>query len=171
MILFKIYNQTRKNIHRIDLKVRKKICESSYIFTLAQFTNDAEGNLKNIGINIENRVEIFVSCKNLPIEENNLIIKTLQEFLDPIENPRYILIKRNKIFNTLKQTDYFAVPSILCQNKKDVKVFQSLWEKHIGKCETQYTRNIEGRQLLLKARKRAFSATKRDKTKKFSKWQ
>ena len=128
-------------------------------------------SLKNTGISIVKDAESsYITCKNLPVEENNLLIKSMQEFLDPIDNPRYLLIKRDKFCNIIKQTDYFAIPSILSTNKKDVKIFAQLWKKYIGDCEIVYTRNIEGRRLLLKASKVAFSATKRSKTKKISRW-
>lgn len=126
-------------------------------------------SLKNIGIHVEDSDYIFLSCKNLPTEENNLLIKSIQEFLDPIDNPRYILTRKNRL-GTVIQTDYFAIPSVISSKKKDVEIFQKLWEKHIGACEVTYTRNLEGRKLLLKARKIAFSATKREKSKKLSKW-
>jgi hypothetical protein len=71
----------------------------------------------------------------------------------------------------VKQTDYFAVPSLVSQNKKSVEIFEALWRKYIGHCQIVYTRNLEGRKLLLKARKTAFSALKRPYTKKLSKWQ
>ena len=71
----------------------------------------------------------------------------------------------------VKQTDYFSIPAILSSNRQGVDIFKRLWEKHIGECDVVYTRNIEGRQLLLKARKDASSASKRKKSKRLSKWQ
>ena len=54
-------------------------------------------SIQNVGIKVDDTVQnLFLSCKNLQIEDNNLLIKCMQEFLDPIENPRYILIKENK---------------------------------------------------------------------------
>ncbi len=125
---------------------------------------------KNAGIEVQNTDSIYITCKNLPTDENNLLIKCIQEFLDPIENPRYIMVKRNKIFGA-NQVDYFAIPAILSQNKSSVEIFQKLWEKYIGSCEIIYTRNFEGRKLLLKARRNAFSSMKREKSSKISKWQ
>lgn len=54
--------------------------------------------------------------------------------------------------------------------KRDAQIFGQLWNKYIGKGEIVYTRNAQGRKLLLKARKYAFSASKREKTEKLSKW-
>lgn len=132
-----------------------------------------KSSLKNVGLHIDKSEDggIFVSCTNLPTEENNLFIKSLQEFLDPVENPRYIFIKHDTFLNFIKQTDYFSLPAILSQNKDCVNIFKELWEEYIGKCDIVYTRNLEGRKVLLKARKDAFSSSKRPKSKRLSKWQ
>ena len=113
----------------------------------------------------------FVSCCNLPTEENNMFIQSLQELLDPVGNPRYLLVKHNKSLGKTKQTDYFSVPAVLSARRKSVDMFKKLWEKYIGECEVVYTRNLDGRKMLLKARKDAFSAWKREKSKRLSKWQ
>ena len=131
-----------------------------------------KSSIKNVGLHVtEVQGSVFVSCANLPAEENNLFIQALQELLDPIDNPRYLLIKRSKFLGRVKQTDYFAVPAILSSNKKGVEIFQKLWEKYIGECEIVYTRNLEGRKVLLKARKNASSTMKRKRSKRLSKWQ
>ncbi len=131
-----------------------------------------KSSIKNVGLHVSgSNGPLFVSCTNLPAEENNQFIQALQEFLDPIENPRYILIRHSKFMGRVKQTDYFSVPAQLSANKKSTDMFKELWEKHIGKCEIVYTRNVEGRKVLLKARKDASSALKRKKSKRLSKWQ
>lgn len=131
-----------------------------------------KSSIKNVGLHVtEDNGMLFVSCSNLPAEENNLFIQALQELLDPVDNPRYLLVKHSTFRGKIKQTDYFAVPSILSTNRKSVDMFQRLWEKYIGECEIVYTRNLEGRKVLLKARKDASSAMKRKKSQRLSKWQ
>lgn len=111
-----------------------------------------------------------VSYKGLPVEDNNFLMKCLQEFLDPVENPRYVLVSKYKK-GIITQTDYYSLPSAFSTKKRDTKVFIELWKKNIGRCEVVYTRNYEGRRLLLKARQNAFSGMKREKSKRLSKWQ
>ena len=131
-----------------------------------------KSSIKNVGLRVaEDKGMLFVSCSNLPAEENNLFIQALQEFLDPVDNPRYLLVKHSKFMGRIKQTDYFSIPAVLSTNKKNVDMFKQLWKKYIGDCEIIYTRNPEGRKVLLKARKDASSAAKRDKSKRLSKWQ
>ena len=130
-----------------------------------------KSSLKIIGLEVTQDEEgVYVSCANLPTEENNLFIKCMREFLDPVENPRYLFVRHGNLLGQ-KQTDYFSIPTILSNNKNDVNIFKSLWEKYIGECEIIYTRNTQGRITLLSARKNAFSNMNRPKSKRLSKWQ
>ena len=130
-----------------------------------------KSSLKIVGLEVTQDEEgVYVSCANLPTEENNLFIKCMREFLDPVENPRYLFVRHGNLLGQ-KQTDYFSIPAILSNNKNDVNVFKSLWEKYIGECEIIYTRNTQGRITLLSARKDAFSNMNRPKSKRLSKWQ
>jgi hypothetical protein len=129
-------------------------------------------SIKQVGLKVyEEKGELFVSCANLPADENNLFIQSLQEFLDPVENPRYLLVRHSRFLKWIRQTDYFAIPSAISPNKKGVEVFKGLWKLYIGDCDIIYTRCAEGRRVLLKARKYAFSAIKKKASKRLSKWQ
>lgn len=114
---------------------------------------------------------VYVAYQGLSVEDNNFLMKCLQEFLNPIENPRYILVKRNGI-GVLKPVDYFSVPSAFSVSKKDINIFEHYWQRYIGNGDKIiYARNYEGRKLLLKARSSSFSAMKRERSKKLTKWQ
>ena len=116
-------------------------------------------SLQKINIKCQNNPDesIFFSVTNVSPEENNLIIKCMREIVDPIENPRYIFIRKSRLsfFHT---ADYHAMPNIIGQKKAYTDIFAGLWYKYIGACEVIYTRTQEGRRLLLKARKAAFSS-------------
>lgn len=139
-------------------------------------TMSSQGTIKTslhqVGLHVEEADGLlFVSCANLPEEENNLFIRALQEFLNPIQNPRYLLIKYNKFMNRITQTDYFAVPAIISKSKKDVEILKQSWQKYIGQCDIVYTRNTDGRRILLKSRKDASTALVRKQSERLSKWQ
>jgi hypothetical protein len=68
--------------------------------------------------------------------ELNLLLKSLQEFLNPIENPRYILARKGLSIPYLSQKDYHAVPSVIAAQKKNVLYFKKKWENRIGKCNS-----------------------------------
>ena len=132
-----------------------------------------KSSLRQVGLKVQedDKGMMYVSCSNLPAEENNLFIQALQEFLDPVENPRYLLVRNSTFLKKIKQTDYFSIPSVIATNKRYVEMFKKLWNKYIGNCEIVYTRTPEGRKVLLKARKHAFSASNRKRSKRLSKWQ
>ena len=112
----------------------------------------------------------YVSAGALSQRDNNIFIQSLQEFLDPIENPRYLLIRKNPILYFLKQVDYYAIPSVIGLNKKNVLLFKEIWKRRIGYCNIIYTRTEIGRDVLLKARVRAYSNLQ-NKTKKLNRWE
>ena len=130
-------------------------------------------SLQQVGLKVQEDAQglMYVSCSNLPAEENNLFIQALQEFLDPVENPRYLLIRTTTFLKKIKQKDYFAIPSVMATNKRCVEMFQKLWNRYIGNGDIVYTRSPEGRKVLLKARKHAFSASNEKASKRLSKWQ
>ena len=83
------------------------------------------------------------------LREKELFEQALSEFFAPIENQRYILRAATRVND---QTKYFAVPSMFDKRKEDVVAFIANIEKYIGKYEIIYTRNVEGRHILLDAR-------------------
>ncbi len=113
---------------------------------------------------------IFISVANVSPEENNLIIRCLQEVLDPIENPRYIFARKG-FLGIFETTDWHAIPNIIGQKKNNVDIFAGLWDRYIGGCKVVYTRSKEGRKALLKARKEAFSSLVAEKSKRLSRYE
>ena len=77
--------------------------------------------------------------------------------VDPIENPRYILVRR-QTWKNIRQADYHAVPSIISAKRETVETFAGLWRRYVGDCDIVYTRSIEGRKLLLKAKNASYSS-------------
>ena len=112
----------------------------------------------------------YISAGTLSQRDNNIFIQSLSEFLNPIENPRYLLIRKNPILRFLKQIDYYAIPSIIGLNKKNVLIFKEIWKRRIGYCNIVYTRTETGRKVLLKARMKAYSNIQKQ-TKKSNRWE
>ncbi|MFS0645761.1 DEAD/DEAH box helicase family protein [Siminovitchia sp. 179-K 8D1 HS] len=100
----------------------------------------------------------MISCsleRGTPYEQK-LFLQSLQQFLDPIENPRYIL-HRTSGNKRVARHDYHAIPDEIGRKKEYVELFVEKWEKKIGRACAIFTRNVEGRKLLLKARVKAMS--------------
>ena len=103
-------------------------------------TGTVEGVMKQIAIVILETLSdqglIKTSIKQ-PADENNLFIQSLQEFLDPVENPRYLLVRHTRFLKKIRQTDYFAIPSAISPNKKGVEIFK-------GFSQQKRRRDIQG---------------------------
>ncbi|MBQ9738321.1 MAG: hypothetical protein IJV75_02270, partial [Alphaproteobacteria bacterium] len=133
---------------------------------------DIQTPLENTGVLVKKQLngQVFCSVEGLLPAELNLLLKSLQEFLNPIENPRYILVRKGLSIPYFTQKDYHAIPSVIAVQKRYVLYFKKKWEQKIGKSQLIYTRSEHGRQLLLKTRKYAFSNEARQKTLSSNKW-
>ncbi|SDG72686.1 hypothetical protein [Winogradskyella thalassocola] len=84
--------------------------------------------------------------------ENSLFAKALTELLEPIESPRYLIVKTNFFRKRLDVENFYPVPELFGDKKENALVFQKHWKQYLGKNKLVFTRSVEGRKLLLKAR-------------------
>ncbi|MEO9914121.1 MAG: DEAD/DEAH box helicase family protein [Parasphingorhabdus sp.] len=89
--------------------------------------------------------------------EERVFLDALSEILGPIENPRYILVRKSWL-GWIKRKDYHAVPTILGTHKDDAEYFAYCWNKKIGPVKRVFTRQREGRKTLLRARASSMAA-------------
>jgi superfamily II DNA or RNA helicase len=97
-------------------------------------------------------------------------INALQEIIAPVDNPRYVIVRRSRLMLFIKQKDYHSVPEILGRNKDIAAYFKNQWERLVGTCELIFTRTIDGRKLLLKSRIKSLSAQLDDNVEHVNKW-
>lgn len=102
--------------------------------------------------------------------EQSVFIKSLHEIIGEVENPRYLIIRQNRFLILWEQNDYHSVPELLGKNKKTAEYFARQWQSLVGNCELAFTRTIEGRKLILKARVKALASQFEDKTEQLNKW-
>lgn len=100
-----------------------------------------------------NDIVVLIRLANASTYEENLFNTAVSEMLSPIDNPRYILIFKRRRRLYLNQS--YACPSILGQKKEMVELFADNLTGRVGDFEIVYTRNDEGRRLLMKAKKYA----------------
>ncbi|WP_044600435.1 DEAD/DEAH box helicase family protein, partial [Candidatus Stoquefichus massiliensis] len=81
--------------------------------------------------------------------DKTLFAKCMYEFFEPIDNQRYILFKKHRFS---RKEEYFVVPEIFAKRKEDAEIFAQYMKPFIGKYQIVYTRNQEGRQILLNGR-------------------
>ncbi|MCQ6274960.1 DEAD/DEAH box helicase family protein [Bacillus sp. V3B] len=102
--------------------------------------------------------------------EKTLFLNALQEFLEPIENPRYLLYRESKTVGMMTKKDYHAVPEEIGRRKEYAEVFLGKWTKTMGPAQLIYTRNTEGRKRLVEARMKAMSGSFVKKSERISVW-
>ncbi len=93
---------------------------------------------------------------------------SIQELMNPIDNPRYLLALDSKASKNDKV--YYAVPTSVSKNKKAAELFLEFWKAELGDAELIFTRNIDGRHELLKARGQSFSLDSHPETERMSRW-
>ena len=119
-----------------------------------------------------NGMFVNVSLVNATIHESNIFNKSIAEFLSPIDNPRYIVIKRG-LLHKYNYKYSFACPSIIGKNKETADLFNKYLSKIIGKYELVYTRHENGRKFILKCRIKSYisyNAKKVNNKHKISRW-
>ncbi len=114
----------------------------------------------------------FVSCtlKGGTTRERSIFLEALQEVLGPIENPRYILVRKTPL-GWLTRKDYHTVPKTLGRNKEFAEHFRKMWAVHVGPTGLVYTRTPEGRRFLLKARAYSMSQGFQRRAERLRSWQ
>ena len=102
--------------------------------------------------------------------ERSYFLEAMEELLSPVQNPRYVLIRRSLLWR-FGRTDYHAVPTMIGQKKECAEYFAKAWNAYVGSSELVYTRTVEGRLTLLQARTKALSSAFRKRTDRISRWQ
>ena len=91
-------------------------------------------------------------------------------FLEPIKNPRYLILNTNWFKNEFDIQNFYSVPQIFGDKKKNCLVFERNWNRYVGKSDFIYTRHLEGRKTLLKARLMHINNSFKETTKKAVIW-
>lgn len=102
--------------------------------------------------------------------ESSTFIKSLQEIVSVVDNPKYLIIRKSSIFGFIKQKDYHSVPDAIGKKKKHAKLFGVRWAFYVGRCELVYARSIQGRKMLLLARIKSLASEFQEKTERVNRW-
>lgn len=102
-------------------------------------------------------------------EDKTVFLNTLQQLLEPIDNPKYFIYSQSRKWFVTRR-DYYPVPDEIGRRKEHAERFAELWQKHIGPAELVYTRTIDGRKQLLTARSKALSSKFIPKSERISAW-
>lgn len=138
------FNPSR-SIKTLGIAVYKTLAECGCISSSAKVETNSDKYLSYIG----------VSLRNASIHDQNIFNTAMAEMLSPIDNPRYILIKK-KMFSTYNYQYSFACPSIIGKKKEYVEILAEKLKYSTGKFVPIYTRNENGRAFILKCRKGSY---------------
>ncbi|RLI55183.1 MAG: restriction endonuclease subunit R [Candidatus Thorarchaeota archaeon] len=161
--LFIRHGPVRSSIRSIGYVVLKTLCHTGEIRTdFAKMRVVAESD--DLG---------FVYCRldGGSSREKSVFLRSLQEVLDPIDNPRYLLVRKSSLWTLFTRKDYHAVPTIIGQKKRYAVFFAKTWSRYVGSMDLVYTRNREGRIVLLRSRNHSLSAAFRPKSERVTRWQ
>ena len=101
--------------------------------------------------------QVICGLEGVSEVEQRLFLQSMETVLSPIDNPRYLLVRRFRVFG-MERTDYHAVPTVLGRKKEEAVIFADRFSSKVGPCELVYTRSEAGRRSLLLARSRCLSA-------------
>ena len=100
-------------------------------------------------------IYIETELLNASVHDQNLFHAAIKELLSPIENPRYLLIPRNK-FGRFRYRYALACPEILGSRSEYAECLAGKLKHSMGNIETVYTRTEKGRKLILACRKASY---------------
>ncbi|WP_430816835.1 DEAD/DEAH box helicase family protein [Carboxylicivirga sp. RSCT41] len=119
---------------------------------------------------VDNFGAIYCHLEGGTTFEKSTFIKSMQEIVSTIDNPRYLIQRKSLFLKVISQNDYHAIPELLGKNKKTAVYFENQWRRFVGACNLVYTRSIEGRKILLRSRVNSLSSEFQEKTERINKW-
>jgi superfamily II DNA or RNA helicase len=133
-----------KKIEKMGLAVLDTLFELGYI--------SSDKSKMAVVSRLESKGDVSCNLYGANAYESALFSKALSEIIEPIESPRYLIIKTSFFRKRLNIENFYPVPELFGDKKARVLVFQKHWNTYVGKSKVFYTRQKEGRKLLLKAR-------------------
>jgi superfamily II DNA or RNA helicase len=94
---------------------------------------------------------VFCRLEGAKTSEEQVFTELLKEALGPANNHRYILVRSSGL-GIFSSVDYHPVPSELAGHKNSAEAYAKNWIKYVSPVKLVFTRSLEGRSLLLKAR-------------------
>lgn len=86
--------------------------------------------------------------------DKTLFAECVMDFYSPVENQRYLLVQKK---HHKSKNGYYCVPNVFAWKKELATAFLNSIRPYLGNYELVYTRNEEGRKILLTARVKALA--------------
>ena len=140
------YGLVDTRVHKIALAVLDTMIKLDII------TSNPKG--VKLKTKLKGKGEVGITIYGANRYESKTFINLLNEILQPIENPKYLIreYKKSWVTSKFKKYKYTTVPELFSTNKKNANVFLEFWNKRVDMANLVYTRSLDGRKKLLKAR-------------------
>lgn len=138
------FGYLHKDLEKIIEVLLRAMLEKGFILT----------PFKNIDLQcfLNDKGDVVVSIKGVSNFESSLFINAISQIMQPIQNPRYLIVRTNWFREKFEIQNYYSVPDIFGDKKENCLLFEKHWQSWVGNSKIVFTRNIHGRKLLLKAR-------------------
>ncbi len=172
-LVFNLYKNVKSYVKYglIDIRVHK-IAEAvlDTMFELKIITSDHKK--VKLKTKLKGKGEVGITIYGASRFESKTFIKLLNEILQPIDNPKYLLREYKKSWLTRKFKEYkfSTVPELFSGHKKKANIFLKHWNNRVSLANIIYTRNLSGRKQLLKARLQKIKIRNRTIVKKNMIW-
>ncbi|GEQ84790.1 hypothetical protein ULMS_02980 [Patiriisocius marinistellae] len=125
-----------------------------------------------ISVQIDQHSNGVISCylMGATAKESIQFIDYLQEIINPVVSPRYLISQSIWFRKQLGFSNYYTVPGVFSEHKDKASLFFNNWKKTYSKANLLYTRNTKGRKTLLKARFQSYQPGDKIKSKKAMLW-
>jgi superfamily II DNA or RNA helicase len=98
---------------------------------------------------------VSMQLRNASVHDQNIFNTAITEMLSPIDNPKYILIKKS-IFGRYNYRLSFACPSIIAKRKEYAGILAKNLRFPNGRFEVVNVHRENGRRFILKCRKKSY---------------
>lgn len=142
---FIIHINPARSFRALGKAVYKTLCQCKIIDSSARLMTYAD----------ESHSYVSVQLKNATIHDQNIFNTAMTEMLSMVENPRYVIIKKN-FFGGFNYRISFACPSVIGRKKEYVDILSHNLKSSCGKFETVYTRKENGRKIILLCRRNSY---------------
>lgn len=156
------YRDISKDIQQIGMALLNTLIKVKIIST--------DSSKLNVTSSIDSYGAIYCHLEGGTTFERSAFINALKEVIAPINNPRYVMIRRGSLMFFINQKDYHSVPEIIGRNKSTAVYFKDEWSSLVGACDLIFTRTIEGRKLLLESRMKSLASQFSSSIEHVNKW-
>lgn len=117
----------------------------------------------------EDGVGVACQLRGATLREQSVFLQCLRELFAPVDNPRYLLLRKTFLFRVVRRV-YHPAPCLLGGRKEWAMALHRAWQRFVGPTKLIYTRTSAGRRLLLIARVQS-SLQRAEGSKRISQWE